>query len=160
MVGIELLSGIAAVVQNPVADGGALFVGGGEGCLVDAGPQGFALGAQRLDGVPGLRRGRLRSGRSSNARARGSWVPALRCAPAGMAKGASAYAGASQPTAPWLPAPLLLGSPPLVAALVEDLEAFLLAGVSVHDIGERISEWRTRVPCVRPIHRGAVEAQT
>jgi hypothetical protein len=34
-----------------VADGGALFVLGEEGGLVDAGPEGFAFGGERFDGV-------------------------------------------------------------------------------------------------------------
>jgi hypothetical protein len=50
------------VTNRGVADGGAFLVGGEEGGFVEARPQGFAFGREGFDGVPGLRRGRLRSG--------------------------------------------------------------------------------------------------
>jgi hypothetical protein len=42
---------LAAAGDGAVADGGPFFVGSEEGGLVDAGPEGFAFDAQRLDGV-------------------------------------------------------------------------------------------------------------
>jgi hypothetical protein len=69
LVGSVFLRRLVTVpVKGAVADSRALLVGGEEGSLVDAGPQGLAFGAQAFDGVPGLRRGGLPR-RSSPGRA-------------------------------------------------------------------------------------------
>jgi hypothetical protein len=47
---VRPFDGVAAL-QRAVADGGAFLVGGEEGGLVEAGPQGFALGGEGFDAV-------------------------------------------------------------------------------------------------------------